>query len=234
MAIERYIETILSGIAPLPLVLSRSDIARVVSARFGIKTGYAELPEFANGDFLYFSGSKESIGVEEVRTLISRIHFVTGTGTTRIVVIDRFDLMTEQSANAMLKTLEDGIPGVVFLLQAESFVGLLETIVSRVVCVSSDTSSFNVRDADLEFARGVIALRPEALKQFIGARWTNRSDGLVFIEATERLLREKGIGGPIHERLLEAYRGIANTNALPKYVLDGILMDLTRLAGKRE
>jgi hypothetical protein len=35
MAIERYIETIMSGTVPLPLVLSQSDIARVVSIRFG-------------------------------------------------------------------------------------------------------------------------------------------------------------------------------------------------------
>ncbi len=153
MAIERYIETIMSGTVPLPLVLSQSDIARVVSARFGEPMEYGQLPEFANSDFLYFSGMKESIGVEEVRSLISRIHFVTGAGNTMIVVIDRFDLMTEESANAMLKTLEDGIPGVVFLLQAESFVGLLETILSRVVCVSADDIRLTVQQSDIEFAR---------------------------------------------------------------------------------
>ncbi len=153
MALERYIEMIQSGQATLPLVLSRADIARVVSSRFGSKMRYEELPEFADANFLYFSGEKDSIGVEEIRTLIARIHFITGTGVTRIIVIDRFDLITEQSANALLKTLEDGIPGVIFLLQADSFVGLLETIISRVVCVSSDTSVLTVRDADLEFAR---------------------------------------------------------------------------------
>ncbi len=153
MAIERYIETIMSGTVPLPLVLSQSDIARVVSVRFGISVDYSQLLEFANTDFLFFSGIKESIGVEEVRSFISRIHYVTAAGNTMIVVIDRFDLMTEESANAMLKTLEDGIPGVVFLLQAESFAGLLETILSRVVCVSADDVRLTVQPSDIEFAR---------------------------------------------------------------------------------
>ena len=153
MVLERYIETILSGNAPLPLVLCRADIERIVSARFGQRIPYEELPAFAEGNFQYFSGEKESMGVEEVRLLIPRLHYITGEGVVRIVVIDRFDLITMQSANALLKTLEDGIPGVAFLLQADSFVGLLETIVSRVVCVSAENSRLTVRDSDMEFAR---------------------------------------------------------------------------------
>lgn len=173
MAVERYIDMIRSGNATLPLVLSRADVAKVVSARFNVRLSYEDLPGFADTNFLYFTPEKESIGVEEVRLLISKVHFATG-GDIRIVVLDKFDTATDESANALLKTLEDGIPGVVFLLQVESFVGLLETIVSRVVCVSSDTTALTVRDADRELARGLVALRPESIKKYVGSRWNNR------------------------------------------------------------
>lgn len=109
MTVDRFIESILSGNAPLPLLLGRSDIERVVSARFSRNIGYADLLEFADSNFVFVTPEKDSLAVEEVRLLISRLHYDTG-GEVRIVVIDRFDSATEESANALLKTLEDGIP----------------------------------------------------------------------------------------------------------------------------
>jgi hypothetical protein len=67
------------------------------------------------------------------------------------------------------------------------------------------------------------------LRQYVASGWYNRSDALVFLEAVERVLVEGGFGGEIFDRVLEAYRGIAGTNASPKYLLDGVLMELARL-----
>lgn len=107
--VERYIEMIQAGTAPLPLLLCRADIARIVSLRLGVSAGYEDLSELAHTDLLFVVPEKNAMGVEEVRTLISHIHFTTG-DTLRLIVIDRFDSVTEEAANALLKTLEDGIP----------------------------------------------------------------------------------------------------------------------------
>lgn len=56
----------------------------------------------------------------------------------RLVVIDRFDIATDQTANALLKILEDSIPGVVFLLQAAINGACLIQLFLELVCVSSD------------------------------------------------------------------------------------------------
>lgn len=120
MTVDRFIDSILSGNTPLPLLLGRSDIEKIVSARFSRNIGYESLPELADPNFLFITPEKDSLAVEEVRLLISRLHYDTG-GEIRLIVIDRFDSATEESANALLKTLEDGIPGVVFLLQIGSF-----------------------------------------------------------------------------------------------------------------
>lgn len=114
-------------------------------------------------------------------------------------MIDRFDIATDQTANALLKILEDGIPGVVFLLQAATFVGLLDTIVSRVVCVSSDMNQLVVRDADREYVKNILAGNMEALKKYVDAKWFNRSDALIFVEAVEQVLRDRLVGGNIYE-----------------------------------
>lgn len=79
MQVERYIDMIRDGVAPLPLVLSRADIAKVVSVRFGISLRYEDLPALAERNFLYFTPEKDtSIGVEEIRRLIPQLYFETG------------------------------------------------------------------------------------------------------------------------------------------------------------
>ncbi len=74
--------------------------------------------------------------------------------------------------------------------------------------------------------------QPEYLKRYVDAKWSNRSDALVFLEAILQILRNRQIGDSIHHTILEAYSGIANTNAVPRYILDGVLLKLIGLSSR--
>lgn len=39
----------------------------------------------------------------------------------------------------------------------------------------------------------------EALKKYADAKWSNRTDALIFVEAVEQVLRDRLVGGNIYE-----------------------------------
>lgn len=72
-----------------------------------------------------------SIGIDDVRALQERLAD-TGSGTYRVCIITHAERMREEAANALLKSLEEPLPGRVFILTASSPKQLLPTIISRV------------------------------------------------------------------------------------------------------
>lgn len=74
---------------------------------------------------------KATIGVETVRGLRSSVHLSPIDMETKIYVIEDADTMTVQAQNALLLTLEEPPPYVLFLLLCDNSEALLETIRSR-------------------------------------------------------------------------------------------------------
>ncbi len=75
--------------------------------------------------------AKKSIGVDEIRGLISSLTVAPYEGGYRTVVIECAGAMTVQAQNCLLKTLEEPLPRTVFFLTATSATQLLPTIRSR-------------------------------------------------------------------------------------------------------
>lgn len=73
----------------------------------------------------------KSIPVDEIRELIAITSRHTFEGGRRVVLIEHADKMNAPAQNALLKTLEEPVPGTVFLLMTESPALVLPTIVSR-------------------------------------------------------------------------------------------------------
>lgn len=74
---------------------------------------------------------KATLGVEVIRALREGVAIVPGELDRKIYVIEDGDLMTEQAQNALLLTLEEPPPFVLFLLLCENARSLLDTIRSR-------------------------------------------------------------------------------------------------------
>ncbi len=76
-------------------------------------------------------GGKATLGVDAVRHLRQDVHIGPGDMDTKLYIIEDAETMTPQAQNALLLTLEEPPPYVVFLLLCDGADKLLETIRSR-------------------------------------------------------------------------------------------------------
>lgn len=77
------------------------------------------------------AGDRKSIGVESVRELKANLYVVPNDCDYRVYIIDDAHIMTAQAQNALLISLEEPPPFVVFFLLTNDSQALLETIRSR-------------------------------------------------------------------------------------------------------
>lgn len=99
----------------------------------GCKTCYIcrEIEKGIHADTIEVPNTGESIKIELVRSLIDKIH-MTRREKYKILLIQNIERMTDESSNALLKTLEDPPDGVLFLLSTSRVLDVLPTIISRV------------------------------------------------------------------------------------------------------
>jgi DNA polymerase-3 subunit delta' len=113
--------------------------------------------------------ARKGIGVEQMREIEPMTALNPYEGTTRVVIIDPADEMSDGAQNAFLKTLEEPPPHVVFVLIAANGDRLLETIRSR--CARIDFGL--VAAAEIEaalLARGATADDAKLLARLSGGR----------------------------------------------------------------
>jgi len=129
--------------------LGKGSFARAAAAELVAEPGIPQPPPEAHPDILIpehppenkeeakkrEDGSdyrrKRAIPIEEIRTLIQRLHTRPTLGTRRAVIIDPADDLERNAANALLKALEEPPAGTYFLLVTHRPGRLLPTIRSR-------------------------------------------------------------------------------------------------------
>ena len=77
----------------------------------------------------------QTIKIEQVRQLENDISLAPYEAEQRVIIIDQAESMTVQSANSLLKTLEEPIGNVLFMLIVSNRQMLLDTILSRCMVV---------------------------------------------------------------------------------------------------
>ncbi len=73
-------------------------------------------------------------GVEDIRLLRERVNYAAGTVQRKVYIVDEVHMLTDYASNALLKTLEEPPPHVVFILATTEFHRVLATIISRCQC----------------------------------------------------------------------------------------------------
>lgn len=69
--------------------------------------------------------------IEQIREIVSGVSFAPIRATGKVYILDRVDLLGVSAANAFLKTLEEPVEGVTFILLGRTREAVLPTIVSR-------------------------------------------------------------------------------------------------------
>src|SRR5688572_11091434 len=70
-------------------------------------------------------------GIDEIRSLREKVAFAPGAGEYKVYLIDEVHMLTDAAFNALLKTLEEPPPHVVFILATTEAHKLPATIISR-------------------------------------------------------------------------------------------------------
>lgn len=70
-------------------------------------------------------------GIDEIRNLREKVHFVPAEGRYKVYIIDEVHMLTPEAFNALLKTLEEPPPHVIFVLATTESHKVLPTIHSR-------------------------------------------------------------------------------------------------------
>ncbi len=112
---------------------------RMVAERFArMLLGQTQgLPLRAHPDFIPLTreeGTKE-ISIKQTRELIDRISLTSARGGKKVVLIERADQLNEESANALLKSVEEPPPSLVYLFVTERPERLPATLRSRLVSI---------------------------------------------------------------------------------------------------
>jgi len=105
-------------------------------------------------------------GIDEIRDLRERVNYAPNQARYKVYIIDEVHMLTKEASNALLKTLEEPPPHVIFVLATTEVHKVLPTIISR--CQRFDFRRLSLADVISKISRicsveGIHA-EPEALR----------------------------------------------------------------------
>jgi DNA polymerase-3 subunit gamma/tau len=123
-------------------------------------------------------------GIDQIRELREMVRYAPASGRSKIVILDEAHQLTDEASNALLKTLEEPPPGVVFVLATTRPDDLVETIRSRAQHFHFRALSFSEINEALERIAGEEKLSLDADARAVMARAAEGSlrDALSILE----------------------------------------------------
>jgi DNA polymerase-3 subunit gamma/tau len=162
-------------------------------------------------------------GIDQIRELREMVRYAPLSRRHRVVILDEAHMLTGEASNALLKTLEEPPPGVVFVLATTQPQDLEDTIRSRAQHFHFRALSFQeISDRIAEIARAEkLEIEPGALAVIARAAEGSVRDGLSVLEQaiaycgtrlTDAQVREL-LGVVAEEALDELLNAIASQSA---------------------
>jgi DNA polymerase-3 subunit gamma/tau len=166
-----------------------------------------------NGSFLdlFEIDAASNRGIDEIRDLRSKIHFLPAEGRKRVYIVDEAHMLTAEAFNALLKTLEEPPEHVMFILATTEPQRLPATILSR--CQRYDFRRLSVADTVgrlAEVARdSKLSITPGALELIAVQSDGGLRDALSLLDQCSVMAE-----GEIDEEILRSFWGIAGREEL--------------------
>lgn len=179
-----------------------------------------------------------NITIDQVRTMIRRLHLSLSLGDWRVIIVDAIDDLETDAANALLKTLEEPPAKTLFLLVSHSPGRLLPTIRSRCRTLRFQPVGRDVMTAWLHDLRPMLDVAE--VRAIVAASGGVPGKALALIDsdvaAMEKKLLAIAATGDPENRLREALaREVGGTSNRPRLelVIDIVPGLLARLARER-
>ena len=124
-----------------PRGVGKTSTARIVAKALNCKDGPTNLPcsectnckEISEGnslDVIEIDAASHT-GVKDIREIIENVKYLPSSGKTKIYIIDEAHMLSQSAFNALLKTLEEPPPHVLFILATTDVQKIPVTILSR-------------------------------------------------------------------------------------------------------
>jgi len=124
-----------------PRGVGKTSTARIVAKALNCKDGPTNLPcsectncqEISEGnslDVIEIDAASHT-GVKDIREIIENVKYLPSSGKTKIYIIDEAHMLSQSAFNALLKTLEEPPPHVLFILATTEVQKIPVTILSR-------------------------------------------------------------------------------------------------------
>lgn len=134
---------------------------KLVAIEFAKQAMSVELSDFLNEtDFKIIFPEKDSIKVEEVRSLIDEVYLKPAYSKRKVIIIDEAEKMNPNAQNALLKVLEEPPMYATLILITSNKDKIIKTILSRVTEIKFNPLSneelleITGTDVEFDFARG--------------------------------------------------------------------------------
>jgi len=183
----------------------------------GVCPSCLEIEKGASMDVLEIDAASHT-GVDDVRDLREQLKYAASHGRYRVVILDEVHMLSKAAFNALLKTLEEPPPHVVFILATTEVHKVPQTILSRVQRYDfRRLTPIQVRDRLAYISReDKLTVEPEALEIVALRADGSMRDGLslfdqVYAYAGDTITAEdvrRTLGVPdhaSHQRLLESF-----------------------------
>ena len=153
-------------------------------------------------------------GIEDIRQLRERVGFAPAEGRYKVYIIDEVHMLTNEAFNALLKTLEEPPPHVIFVMATTEAHRLPATILSR--CQRFDFHRVPIPDMiarlrDITAAEGVASDEP-ALNLLARAAEGSMRDALSLLEQAQAYAT-----GPIGAEQVQAILGGVDADLLLEF-----------------
>ncbi|MBN2284621.1 MAG: DNA polymerase III subunit gamma/tau [Deltaproteobacteria bacterium] len=124
-----------------PRGTGKTSVARILAKALNCETGPVEVPcnqcvncrEITDGSSLdvHEIDGASNRGIDEIRELRENIKFAPASSRYKIYIIDEVHMLTKEAFNALLKTLEEPPPHVIFMFATTEIYRVPATILSR-------------------------------------------------------------------------------------------------------
>jgi DNA polymerase-3 subunit gamma/tau len=167
-----------------PRGIGKTTIARIFAMALNCAEGPTTTPcgvcdpcqKIFNGndiDCIEIDGASNR-GIDEIRNLKERVMLVPSRGRYKVYIIDEVHMLTREAFNALLKTLEEPPPHVIFIFATTEPHKVLDTIVSR--CQHFAFNRISIEDISKQLKRIAVKEKIEISEDAIDFI-ARRSDG---------------------------------------------------------
>ena len=108
-----------------PRGVGKTSTARILAKKLN------QIKELSESTDVIEMDAASNRGIDEIRNLKENINYAPAHGKYKIYIIDEVHMLTKEAFNALLKTLEEPPPYVIFILATTELHKMPETIISR-------------------------------------------------------------------------------------------------------